>query len=126
MLRKVLGAKVITSTYVTALPSRYTDWVAGSSTGRAKGAYHSSKISGPNLRANRTNTQWFPGVKLTMRGANNSPPSSAEFRNDWSYTSTIPISLHGVHRGKIPFAYTALLLEINRSCMRQKLKFLVR
>lgn len=52
---------VIASTYVNALPSRYTEWVAGSSTDRAKRAYLSSKISGPNLGATRTTTQWFGG-----------------------------------------------------------------
>lgn len=56
---------VIESTYVTALPGRYTDWVAGSSTDRAMRAYLSSKISGQNLGATRAATQWFQGVKLT-------------------------------------------------------------
>jgi len=62
--RKLSEQTVIASTYVTALPSRYTDWVAGSSTDRAKRAYFSSKISGLNLGATRTTTQWFAGVKL--------------------------------------------------------------
>lgn len=60
---KLSEQTVIASTYVTALPSRYTDWVAGSSTDRAKRAYF-SKISGPNLGATRTTTLWFAGVKL--------------------------------------------------------------
>jgi len=33
----------------------------------------------------------FPGGK-----ADHSPPSSAEVKNAWSYTSTNPICLHGV------------------------------
>jgi hypothetical protein len=38
----------------------------------------------------------FPGVKRPGREADHSPPSSAEVKNEWSYTSTPPIRLHGV------------------------------
>jgi hypothetical protein len=38
----------------------------------------------------------FPGVKRPGREADHSPPSSAEVKNTWSYTSTPPIRLHGV------------------------------
>jgi len=37
----------------------------------------------------------FLGVKWLEREADHSPPSSAE-ANEWSYTSTSPIRLHGV------------------------------
>jgi hypothetical protein len=45
--------------------------------------------------------QWVPGalslgVKRPGREADQSPPSSAEVKNMWSYTSTPPICLHGV------------------------------
>jgi hypothetical protein len=45
--------------------------------------------------------QWVPGslsleVKRSGREADHSPPSSAEVKNAWSYTSTPPIRLHGV------------------------------
>jgi hypothetical protein len=36
------------------------------------------------------------GVKRPEREADRSPPSSADVRNVWSYTSTPPIRLHGV------------------------------
>jgi len=36
------------------------------------------------------------GAKATGREADHSPPSSAEFKNAWSYNSTLPIRLHGV------------------------------
>jgi hypothetical protein len=36
------------------------------------------------------------GVKRPGREADHSPPSSAEVKNAWSYTSTPPIHLHGV------------------------------
>jgi hypothetical protein len=41
-------------------------------------------------------TQCVPGVKMPVREANLSPPSSAEDKNEWSYTSTPPIHVHGV------------------------------
>jgi hypothetical protein len=45
--------------------------------------------------------QWVPGalsmgVKRSEPEADHSPPSSAEVKNAWSYTSTPPIRLHGV------------------------------
>jgi hypothetical protein len=38
----------------------------------------------------------FPGVKRPEHEVDHSPPSSAEIKNAWSYTSTPPIRLHGV------------------------------
>jgi hypothetical protein len=38
----------------------------------------------------------FPGVKRQGREADHSPPSSADIKNAWSYTSTPPIRLHDV------------------------------
>jgi hypothetical protein len=45
--------------------------------------------------------QWVPGafslgVKRSGREADHSPPSSAEVKNAWSYTSAPPIRPHGV------------------------------
>jgi hypothetical protein len=45
--------------------------------------------------------QWVRGapsleVKRPGREADRSPPSSAEIKNAWNYTSTPPIRLHGV------------------------------
>jgi hypothetical protein len=45
--------------------------------------------------------QWVPGVpslgvKRQGRESDHLPPSSAEVKNAWSYTSTSPIRLHGV------------------------------
>jgi hypothetical protein len=45
--------------------------------------------------------QWVPGdfpigIKRPGREANHSPPSTAEVKNAWSYTSTPPIRLHDV------------------------------
>jgi hypothetical protein len=45
--------------------------------------------------------QWLPvalslGIKWPGRAADHSPPSSAEVKNAWSYTSTPPIRSNGV------------------------------
>jgi hypothetical protein len=38
----------------------------------------------------------FPGGKAAGAWADHLPPSGTEVKNTWSYTSTSPISLHGV------------------------------
>jgi hypothetical protein len=51
----------------------------------------------------------FPGVKRSRRYVDHPPPPKAEVKNEWSYTSTPPIHLHGVDRNNftlIPFSYT--------------------
>jgi hypothetical protein len=53
------------------------------------------------LRPTQPPIQWVPGapslgVKRPGRGADHSPPSSAEVKNVWRYISTPPIHLHGV------------------------------
>jgi hypothetical protein len=40
----------------------------------------------------------FPGVKRPGHEANHSSPSSAKVKNEWSYTSTPSVCLHGVDR----------------------------
>jgi hypothetical protein len=37
-----------------------------------------------------------PGVKRLGREGDNSPPTIADVKNEWSYTSAPPIRLHGV------------------------------
>jgi hypothetical protein len=39
---------------------------------------------------------FFPGGKAAEREAHHSPPSTAEVKNAWSYTSTPQIRVHGV------------------------------
>jgi len=38
------------------------------------------------------------GIKRPGRDADHSPSFSAEVKNEWSYTSTSPVCLHGVDR----------------------------
>ena len=33
---------------------------------------------------------YFPGIKRSGREGNHSPPSTAQIKNEWSYTSTLP------------------------------------
>jgi len=40
--------------------------------------------------------QWVPGVKRPGLEEDSSPPSSFKVKNAWSYTSTVPICLHGM------------------------------
>jgi hypothetical protein len=55
---------------------------------------HAIGSTGPHV-------QWVPealspGVKWPGHESNYSPPSNAEIKNGWSYTSTLPKRLHGV------------------------------
>ena len=40
----------------------------------------------------------FPGVKLPGCEDDHLPPSGADVKNEWSFTSAPPICLHGVDR----------------------------
>jgi hypothetical protein len=65
------------------------------------GIFLFTTASRPALGPTQPPIQWVLGslslrVKRPGREANHSPPSSAEVKNAWSYTSTSPISLHGV------------------------------
>jgi hypothetical protein len=44
-----------------------------------------------------------PGVNRVERAVIHSPTSSAEVKNEWSYTSTRHICLHGVDRNNFNF-----------------------
>jgi hypothetical protein len=53
------------------------------------------------LGPNQPPIQWVPGaislgVRRPRRESDHSPPSSAEVKNAWKYTSALPIRLHGV------------------------------
>jgi hypothetical protein len=58
-------------------------------------------VSRPALGPTQPPIQWVPGalslgVKQSGREGDHSPPSSAEVKNAWSYTSTPPIRFYGV------------------------------
>jgi hypothetical protein len=54
--------------------------------------------------------QWipcfFPASKAAWPESGHSPSSNAEIRNEWSYTSTPLVCLHGVDRDGCIFAFT--------------------
>jgi hypothetical protein len=52
--------------------------------------------SPPSLLSNGYREALPLGAKGPRREANHSPPSSAEVKNAWSYTSTPPTRLYGV------------------------------
>jgi hypothetical protein len=77
-----------TATRVWAGRSRFYSW-------RRLGIFLIATASGPALGSTQTPMQWIPeafsfGVKLPGREADHSPPSSAEVKTTWSYTSTPP------------------------------------
>ena len=43
----------------------------------------------------------FPGVERPGRDVDHPPPSSAEVKNEWSYTSSLQIYLNGVDRDNL-------------------------
>ena len=55
----------------------------------------------------------FPGLKRTGRDVDNSSPSSAEVKNEWSYTSTPPLYLHGLDRFNCTLNFTVLFTYLH-------------
>jgi hypothetical protein len=60
-----------------------------SSPGRVKN-FHFSIASRPALGSTQPPLKWVPGVKREGREADHSPPTSAEVKKMWIYTSTPP------------------------------------
>jgi hypothetical protein len=61
-------------------------WVR-SPAGEVKGIFFTT-ASRPTLRPTQTPIQWAPGVKRPECETDHSPPTSAKFRNTWSYSSS--------------------------------------
>jgi hypothetical protein len=65
------------------------------------GIFLFTTASRPALGSTQPPIQWVPrafsvGAKRPGREADHSPPSSAEVKNAWSYTTTPPVHLNGV------------------------------
>jgi hypothetical protein len=100
---------------------RATDWTVRSSNfGRDKRIFIFSKTFILALSPVGTGVI-SPGVKRTWRDVNRSPLSSADVKNEWSFTSAVPIWLHGVDQESftltfiidILLLYYADYIEIN-------------
>jgi hypothetical protein len=80
------------------------DWtfgVLGFDSWQGLGIFLFTTASRMVLRPTQPPIQWVLGalslgVKRPGREADHLPPSSAEVKNAWSYTSTPPIRLHGM------------------------------
>jgi hypothetical protein len=65
------------------------------------GIFHFITVSRPALEPTQPPIHWVSGavslrIKRPGRKADHSPPSTAEVKNAWSYTSTRSIRLYGV------------------------------
>jgi hypothetical protein len=58
----------------------------------------SSRTTRPALGPTQPPFQWIMGVKWSELEVNQSPPSSAEVKNESSYTSTCTVCLHNMDR----------------------------
>jgi hypothetical protein len=77
--------------------------VLGFDSWRGLGIFLFTTASRTALGPTQPPIQWVPGVlslgvKRSGHEADHSPPSNAEVKNAWSYTSTPPIRLNGVVR----------------------------
>ena len=60
------------------------------------------------------NCYWvsFPEIKKLEHEADHSNPSSAQVQNEWSYTSTPPVCIHGVERSSTSILLLVLMVDI--------------
>jgi len=62
-----------------------------------------------------------PGVKRPGRDIDHSPPSSAEIKNEWSFTSASPVGLHDMYIDILFFIKAWLLSELPSKAWPPKL-----
>jgi hypothetical protein len=79
----------------------WTIGVLGFDSRRELGIFLFTTLSRTALGPAQPPIQWISGVlslgaKRPRREADHSPPSSAEVKNVWSYTSTATVRLHGM------------------------------
>jgi len=67
-----------------------TDWTTWFDYRRGLGIFLFATASRPGLTPTDPLIQWVPGIKRPRREADHSLQSSAEVKNAWIYTSTLP------------------------------------
>jgi hypothetical protein len=104
-LSYILIFSLLTSRLEQWLLSRYSSGLRAGRSGfdfrRELGIFLFTTVSRTGLGPTQPPIQWVPralslGVKRPGREADHSPPSSAEVKNAWSYTSIPLICLHGL------------------------------
>jgi hypothetical protein len=91
--------------------------------GRKRGdlnTFHLNLAVGPIHLLTRWVPGFFPGPKNVRLDVCQSPPSSAEVKNEWTHTSTPRPCLHDVERANFTFAF------FNIVCSRRKIEFVFR
>jgi hypothetical protein len=63
------------------------------------------------MRPTQPPVQWVPGVKWLGRGADHLPPSSAEVKKEYSYTST-PLRAFGSVRGTFTLEVSSVTIRL--------------
>jgi hypothetical protein len=102
-LRCKLRTPIAIAQSILHLASHCTIGVLGFDYRQVLGIFLFTTTSRPALGPTQPPIQWVPGalslgVKRPGCEADHSPPSVAEVKNAWSYTSTPPVRLHGVVR----------------------------
>ena len=67
--------------------------------------YALSKMSRPVLGPAQPPTQWVPGALSPGHEADHSHPSTAKVVNEWRYTCTPRVFLHGVNGNNFNFLF---------------------
>jgi hypothetical protein len=98
-----------------SIVTRLRDGRPGFESQQSHGFFFLATASRPALGPTQPPIQWAPvvpspGTKEPPPGreAHQSPPSTAEVKNAWSYTPTTPIRLHGVvskHKDNFTFSF---------------------
>ena len=98
--------------------------VSGSNPGKDKRfslfRNRSNRLCGPPSRVFNGHRDYFPRAKQRKREAAHPPPTTAEIKNEWSYTSASPTHLHSMDKDSctsyywprsmvIPFHFTVSL-----------------